>query len=73
MVSGLGFFFFFFFTGFQFLFFLLEFVEVVAAVDVEVVAAVDVAVAAVVTVGCSGSYDGDFFFWIFGKEKYWIA
>ena len=56
---------FFFFTGFPFLFFLLEFVEVVAAVDVEVVTTVDVAVVAVVTLGCSGGYDGGFFFFFF--------
>ena len=50
-------------------FFLLEFIEVVVAVDVEVVIAVDVVVAAVVTVGCSGGCGSGFFFFflIFGK------
>ena len=45
-------------------FFLLEFVEVVAAVDVEVVIAV--AVAAIATMGCSDGCDYGFFFFFFG-------
>ena len=66
LVSGLGFSLSLSLTGFPFLFSLLEFVEVVATVDV-------VVVVAVVTVGCSGGCGGGFFFGVFGKEKYWIA
>ena len=62
-------------------FFSFRFVKVVATVDVEVVTAIDVAVATIVTMGCSGGYDGGFFFFFGFLEKkiiyslinYWIA
>ena len=69
LVSGLGFFFFLLFFPFHWVsipfFFLLEFIEVVTAVDVEVVTAVEVAIAAVVTMGCSDSCNSGFFFFFF--------
>ena len=71
---GLGSFSFLFFFLFHWVsipfFFLLKFVEVVTAVDV------DVAVAAIVAVVGFKVFKERwffFFFWVFEKEKYWIA
>ena len=59
------------FTRFPFLFFLLEFVKVVATIDV------DVAIAAIVAVVGFKVFKERWFlffiFWVFEKEKYWIA